>query len=81
MQDRTSPFPAWTLRLLAMRSANASNGSMAPPASFENRLRELRKAKGLSQSELGEHVVKFVEVTGVGRHLVRAWWRLTKARG
>jgi transcriptional regulator with XRE-family HTH domain len=66
MQDRTSLFPAWTLRLLAMRSANASNGSLAPPASFQDRLRELRKVKGLSQSQLGEQVG--LHYTHIGRY-------------
>ena len=46
--------------------ANAHAVKTAPPEGFAERLRELRKQKGLSQTELGERVG--VHYTHVGRY-------------
>ncbi len=64
MSDISSPPTAWALRFLAMQSLDAV--SEDTKAAFADRLRELRKAKGLSQSELGEKVD--LHYTHVGRY-------------
>jgi len=46
--------------------ANANAAKTPPPDGFAERLRELRKQKGLSQSELGERVE--VHYTHIGRY-------------